>query len=127
LDLSSASQPPIGGAANLSEQQHPLGLCGIQKALEQDEDFARLNIDVDVDGLLVEPVGSKPSVDFGRSDWIKPPAQSILQHAAYPVRKAERLQEIVREEIANRHRAASSKRGAADGACALRREWTKRP
>jgi len=42
-------------------------LCRIQQAFEQDESLARLQVDFRVDGVLIETIGSKPSVDFGRS------------------------------------------------------------
>jgi hypothetical protein len=64
---------------HLSKQQHPLGLCGTQQALEQDENLSRLQVNLSVDGPLIEPVGSKPRVDLGRSDWINSPAQSVLR------------------------------------------------
>lgn len=64
---------------DLAEQQHALGLCGIEQTFEQHEHLARLHVDFGADGKLIEPIGGKALVDFGCGNGIDPPAQGILQ------------------------------------------------
>ncbi|WP_245329390.1 hypothetical protein [Bradyrhizobium canariense] len=49
---------------DLAQEQYALGLCGVERPLEQDQDLARLNVDFGGDGMLVEAIGRKPRVDL---------------------------------------------------------------
>jgi hypothetical protein len=62
--------------SNLAEEQRAFCLCCIQQALVQDEQLARLRVDLHVDGVLIEAIGCK-AVDFGRPHRINP--HGVLQ------------------------------------------------
>lgn len=67
------SMPP-----DLPDEQQSSRLRGIEQALEQDEDLERPDVDVRVDGMLIETVRRQTRLDFGRGNRIEPPTQRIL-------------------------------------------------